>query len=67
MHLTQSAIGQSTLAELYRSDLAYGIGLVVIWELLVTLVALWMVPVLLAAASAAGPLPVDAAVIGAEA
>ena len=57
----------STLAEIYRSDIAYWAGLVVIWDLLVILIALWVVPVVLPAASAAGPLPSDAAFIGAGA
>jgi hypothetical protein len=40
---------------------------VVIWELLLILISLWVVPVVLAAASAAGPLPSNPAVIGAGA
>jgi hypothetical protein len=62
-----AAAERSTLAELYRSDIAYWAGLVVIWELVVILIALWVVPVVLAAASTAGPLLPDAAVIGAGA
>jgi hypothetical protein len=59
--------GRSALVEIYRSDLAYWAGLVVIWELLVILVALWVLPVLLAAAPASTDLLAHAAVIGAGA
>ena len=62
-----AAAERRMLAEIYRSDIAYWAGLVVIWELLVIVIALWVVPVVLAAASAAGPLPGDAAVLGAGA
>jgi hypothetical protein len=54
----------STLAEIYRSDIAYWAGLVVIWELLVILIALWVVPVVLSAAAESGALLSDGAVIG---
>jgi hypothetical protein len=58
---------RSTLATLYCSNMAYWAGLLVIWELLVILIALWVVPVVFAAASAAGALLPDAAVMGAGA
>ncbi len=61
MPVIPAAAERSRLAELYRSDITYWAGLAVI------LIALWVVPVVLAAASAAGPLVGDAAVIGAGA
>ena len=64
MHVIQTAAGRSTLAEIYRSDLADWAGLVVIWELLVILIAVWVVPVVLSAAAASGALPSDVAVVG---
>ncbi|MDQ6669399.1 MAG: hypothetical protein M3069_01310 [Chloroflexota bacterium] len=67
MPVIPAAAERSRLAELYRSDITYWAGLVVICELVVILIALWVVPVVLAAASAAGPLVGDAAVIGAGA
>jgi len=67
MPVRSATCQRSTLAELYRSDLACWAGVVVIWELLVILVALWVVPTLLSAAATAGPLSSNALVIGAGA
>jgi hypothetical protein len=64
MHLTQGAIRKSTIAEIYRSDFAYWIGMVLIWELVVALLAMCLVPLLLAAAAASAPLMTDPAVLG---
>jgi hypothetical protein len=61
------AATSGTFSKIYRSDLAYWAGLVVIWELLVILVALWAVPFALAGASSVGPLVTQAAVLGAGA
>jgi hypothetical protein len=65
MPAIRAAAERSTLGTRYRSDLAYWAGLVLIWELLVILIALWVVPIVLATASAAGPLLPDAAIMGA--
>jgi hypothetical protein len=62
-----AAAQRRTLAEIYRSDIAYWVALLVIWELLVVLIALWVVPLVFAAASAAGPFLPDAGVLGAGA
>ena len=58
---------RSTLAHFYCSDNAYWAGLVVIWDLVVILLALWVVPLVLAAASCSRPLVVEPAVVGAGA
>ena len=51
-----------TVAESYRSDLAYWTGLVMIWDLIVVLIATWLVPLVLVAGGASSALPSDIAI-----
>ena len=67
MHIIQSAIRKGTVADIYCSDVAYWAGLLLIWDLLVVVLALWLAPPLLAAAAASAPLMTNAAVFGAGA
>ena len=61
-----SALKRISLSELYNSDFAYWAGLLVLWEVIGILIALWVVPALLDTMSAAGPILVPA-VVGAGA
>jgi hypothetical protein len=64
--LAGSAVRRLKLREVYSSDFAYWLSLLVLWELLVILAALWLVPVL-TAASAGALLPTDPTILGAGA
>jgi hypothetical protein len=59
MHAIQTAAGRSpgALAEMFRSDIAYWAGLVVIGKLAVILAAIRVVPVELSASATSGALP----------
>jgi hypothetical protein len=67
MHVMQTVVGRSTFADIYRSDIAYWAGLLVIWELLVILTVLWVVPFVVEAAASAGPVTTSVAGLGAGA
>jgi hypothetical protein len=52
MHRIHRAARRSRPAAVYCSDLAYSIGLLLVWQLLVVLAALWLVPWVLTLAAA---------------
>jgi hypothetical protein len=62
-----SAFKRPSLSELYSSDFAYWAALLVLWEVLVLLIALWLVPLVLSAAAESGALLPAAAIVGAGA
>jgi hypothetical protein len=56
--------GPVGLFDLYCSDIAFSISLVIAWELVIVVFAMWLVPWVLAMAAAAGQLGDPALPIG---